>query len=105
VRPKSLYSILASVPASEVTRESWDDSGDISKMLRSFDDGMFGRQPIIDRIAGAAAASRVADPDASRGNVVLHFHGGGSVHVFSIFPFLPEQGGMKTRSVRGIPAL
>src|SRR5271168_4515028 len=38
VRPKNLYSILASVPASEVTRESWDESGDISEMLRSFDD-------------------------------------------------------------------
>jgi salicylate hydroxylase len=38
VRPKKLYSILASVPASEVTRESWDESGDISEMLRSFDD-------------------------------------------------------------------
>src|SRR6202163_3805898 len=38
VRPKNHYSILASVPASEVQRESWDDSGDISEMLRSFDD-------------------------------------------------------------------
>ena len=38
VRAKNLYSILASVPASEVTRESWDESGDISEMLRSFDD-------------------------------------------------------------------
>ena len=38
VRPKKLYSILASVPAHEVQRESWDDSGDISEMLRSFDD-------------------------------------------------------------------
>jgi salicylate hydroxylase len=38
VRPKKLYSILASVPASEVTRESWDESGDISDMLRCFDD-------------------------------------------------------------------
>jgi salicylate hydroxylase len=38
VRPKKLYSILASVPASEVTRESWDDNGDISEMLRSFED-------------------------------------------------------------------
>jgi salicylate hydroxylase len=64
VRPKKLYSILASVPASEVQRESWDDSGDISEMLRSFDDaeprarkmleqcpsvfitGMFYRDPI-----------------------------------------------------------
>ncbi|MGN6310711.1 MAG: alpha/beta hydrolase fold domain-containing protein [Xanthobacteraceae bacterium] len=38
VRPKNLYSILASVPANEVQRESWDESGDISEMLRSFDD-------------------------------------------------------------------
>jgi salicylate hydroxylase len=64
VRPKKLYSILASVPANEVHRESWDDSGDISEMLRSFEDaeprarkmleqcpsvfitGMFYRDPI-----------------------------------------------------------
>ena len=38
VRPKKLYSILASVPASEVTRESWSDSGDIDEMLASFSD-------------------------------------------------------------------
>src|SRR5258707_12011341 len=38
VRPKNLYSVLASVPAQEVQRESWDDSGDTSEMLRSFDD-------------------------------------------------------------------
>jgi salicylate hydroxylase len=38
VRPRNLYSILASVPANEVTRESWDESGDISEMLRSFED-------------------------------------------------------------------
>ncbi|MEY9608529.1 salicylate hydroxylase [Bradyrhizobium elkanii] len=38
MRPKNLYSILASVPAQEVTRESWDESGDISEMLRSFED-------------------------------------------------------------------
>lgn len=38
VRPKDLYSILASVPVSEVTRESWDESGDISDLLRSFED-------------------------------------------------------------------
>src|SRR5258705_3126598 len=38
VRLKKIYSILASVPAHEVQRESWDDSGDISEMLRSFDD-------------------------------------------------------------------
>lgn len=38
VRSKSLYSILASVPAHEVQRESWSESGDISEMLRSFED-------------------------------------------------------------------
>src|SRR5258705_3308270 len=38
VRPKNLYSILASVPAHEVQRESWTESGDVGEMLRSFDD-------------------------------------------------------------------
>jgi len=38
VRPKNLYSILASVPADEVKRESWTESGDIAEMLRSFED-------------------------------------------------------------------
>lgn len=38
VRPNNLYSILASVPADEVTRESWSDSGDIDEMLASFAD-------------------------------------------------------------------
>ena len=38
VRSKNLYSILASVPASEVQRESWSESGDISEMLKSFED-------------------------------------------------------------------
>ena len=70
VRPKNLYSILASVPAQEVQRESWDDSGDISEMLRSFDDaeprarkmleqcpsvfitGMFYRDPIDNWTSG-----------------------------------------------------
>ena len=36
VRPQNLYSILASVPATEVQRESWTESGDVSDMLRSF---------------------------------------------------------------------
>lgn len=35
VRP-DLYSILASVPATEVQRESWTDSGDIEELRRSF---------------------------------------------------------------------
>ena len=38
VRPRKLYSILASVPATEVHRESWTDSGDIEDLRRSFDD-------------------------------------------------------------------
>jgi salicylate hydroxylase len=38
MRPQNLYSILASVPAGEVRRESWTESGDIAEMLRSFED-------------------------------------------------------------------
>lgn len=38
VRSKNLYSILASVPASEVQRESWSENGDIGEMLKSFED-------------------------------------------------------------------
>ncbi len=70
VRPKKLYSVLASVPANEVQRESWDDNGDISDMLRSFEDaeprarkmleqcpsvfitGMFYRDPIDNWTSG-----------------------------------------------------
>lgn len=37
VRPKKLYSILASVPATEVHRESWTDGGDIDDLRRSFE--------------------------------------------------------------------
>src|SRR3954447_15793489 len=38
VRPRSLYSILASLPPHQVQRESWTESGDIDEMLRSFED-------------------------------------------------------------------
>lgn len=38
VRPNNLYSILASVPATEVQRESWTESGDIEDLRRSFSD-------------------------------------------------------------------
>lgn len=38
VRPNNLYSILASVPAAEVQRESWTESGDIEDLRRSFSD-------------------------------------------------------------------
>jgi len=46
VRPKNLYSLLASVPASEVHRESWTDSGDIDELRRSFD----GAEPRVQRL-------------------------------------------------------
>lgn len=36
VRSKKLYSILASVPADEVLRESWTESGDIDDLRKSF---------------------------------------------------------------------
>ncbi|GGC54964.1 alpha/beta hydrolase fold domain-containing protein [Chelatococcus reniformis] len=70
VRPANLYSILASVPADEVHRESWSESGDIEEMLRSFEDaepraramleqaqtafvtGMYYRDPIDSWTAG-----------------------------------------------------
>lgn len=38
LRPKRLYSILATVPSEEVTRESWDLSGDIRELKASFRD-------------------------------------------------------------------
>ena len=37
VRPKNLYSILASVPGTEVHRESWTDGGDIDDLRKSFE--------------------------------------------------------------------
>src|SRR5690606_25355540 len=64
LRPQKLYSILATVPSDEVTRESWDMSGDvkdlresfknaepraaalIERMEKSFITGMFFRDPI-----------------------------------------------------------
>lgn len=42
VRP-DLYSILASVPATEVQRESWTESGDIEELRRSF----HGAEPTV----------------------------------------------------------
>lgn len=45
VRP-DLYSILASVPATEVQRESWTDSGDIAELQRSFS----GSEPTVRKL-------------------------------------------------------
>ncbi len=36
VRSKQIYSFLASVPATEVHRESWADSGNVADLLKSF---------------------------------------------------------------------
>lgn len=38
LRPKKLYSILATVPSDEVTREAWDLNGDINDLKASFED-------------------------------------------------------------------
>ena len=49
VRPKKLYSFLASVPATEVHRESWAESGDISELLKSFQ----GAEPRVQKMLEA----------------------------------------------------
>ena len=41
--------VLASVPAHEVQRESWTDSGDISEMLQSFDDAEPRARAMLER--------------------------------------------------------
>lgn len=53
VRPKNLYSILASVPAAEVHRESWEESGDIDDLRRSFSDLEPTAQYMMDQIEAA----------------------------------------------------
>lgn len=49
VRPGKLYSFLASVPATEVHRETWADSGDVNDLLKSFD----GAEPRVQRMLEA----------------------------------------------------
>lgn len=53
VRPKNLYSILASVPADEVQRESWTESGDIAQMLRSFEDAEPRARAMLEQVKTA----------------------------------------------------
>ncbi|OAJ55022.1 2-polyprenyl-6-methoxyphenol hydroxylase [Paraburkholderia ginsengiterrae] len=48
VRP-DLYSILASVPAAEVSRESWTQSGDVEQLRRSFE----GCEPTVQKMLDA----------------------------------------------------
>lgn len=50
VRSQNLYSILASVPATEVHRESWEESGDIDDLRRSFSDLEPTAQYMMDQI-------------------------------------------------------
>ena len=49
VRPGQLYSFLASVPATEVHRESWADSGDVADLMRSFE----GAEPRVQKMLEA----------------------------------------------------
>lgn len=49
VRPGKLYSFLASVPATEVHRETWADSGDVNDLMRSF----HGAEPRVQRMLEA----------------------------------------------------
>ncbi|KAA1011381.1 alpha/beta hydrolase fold domain-containing protein [Paraburkholderia panacisoli] len=46
---KDLYSILASVPATEVSRESWTQSGDVAQLRRSFE----GSEPTVQKMLDA----------------------------------------------------
>jgi salicylate hydroxylase len=47
---KDLYSVLASVPATEVSRESWTQSGDVEQLRRSF----AGSEPTVQKMLEAA---------------------------------------------------
>lgn len=49
VRP-DLYSVLASVPASEVQRESWTDSGDVAELRKSFEGSNPTVVKLLDRV-------------------------------------------------------
>lgn len=49
VRPKKLYSFLASVPVTEVHRESWEQSGNVEDLLKSFE----GSEPQVMQMLGA----------------------------------------------------
>lgn len=50
---QELYSVLASVPANEVRRESWTDSGDIGELLESF----AGSHPTVRALLAAIESS------------------------------------------------
>jgi salicylate hydroxylase len=46
---KDLYSVLASVPATEVSRESWTQSGDVAQLRRAFE----GAEPTVQKMLEA----------------------------------------------------
>ncbi|MGU7779141.1 alpha/beta hydrolase fold domain-containing protein [Burkholderia sp. PU8-34] len=71
---KDLYSILASVPATEVSRESWTQSGDVAQLRRSFD----GCEPTVRKLLEAVDSAFITgmyhrDPIAqwSTGRIAL----------------------------------
>ena len=49
VRPQKLYSFLASVPVTEVHRETWAESGDVEDLLKSF----HGSEPRVQKMLEA----------------------------------------------------
>lgn len=53
IRPGQLYSVLASVPAEEVRRESWTESGDIAELLDSFRDAEPRARAMLEQIRTA----------------------------------------------------
>jgi salicylate hydroxylase len=64
-----LYSLLAAVPATEVTRESWTESGDVDELLRSFD----GAVPTVQKLLSVVESSFITgmyyrDPAPQWGN-------------------------------------
>jgi salicylate hydroxylase len=66
---RDLYSLLAAVPATEVTRESWTESGDVDELLRSFD----GAVPTVQKLLSVVESSFITgmyyrDPAPQWGN-------------------------------------
>jgi salicylate hydroxylase len=76
------------VPADEVQRESWTESGDIAEMLRSFEDAEPRARAMLEQVETAFITGMYyRDPIDSWSSLRLVED---SVHVYTIFPFLPE---------------
>jgi len=50
---KDLYSVLASVPATEVSRESWTQAGDVAQLRRAFE----GSEPTVQKMLEAVEST------------------------------------------------